>query len=146
MPLALSVYSTEQAEAAMEVGYESISFADQDESLFSFTPPAGTEIVDLNAIEEQKQDLEMWMDMDEMESLEEKPEPVMIGEGWDTVVHMPAGDKALEEMGGQLLQSLMTPVAGGMLLSTPLMNVFMTDSGDVYAGAVSVQHLFDTAK
>jgi hypothetical protein len=26
------------------------------------------------------------------------------------------------------------------------MNVFMTDSGDVYAGAVSVQHLFDTAK
>ncbi|MEL0135338.1 MAG: hypothetical protein VW803_04060, partial [Aquiluna sp.] len=87
MPLALSVYSTEQAEAAMEVGYESISFADQDESLFSFTPPAGTEIVDLNAIEEQKQDLEMWMDMDEMESLEEKPEPVMIGEGWDTVVH-----------------------------------------------------------
>ena len=146
MPLALSVYSTEQAEAAMEVGYESISFADQDESLFSFTPPAGTEIVDLNAIEEQKQDLEMWMDMDEMESLEEKPEPVMIDEGWDTVVHMPAGEKALEEMGGQLLQSLMTPVAGGMLLSTPLMNVFMTDSGDVYAGAVSVQHLFDTAK
>jgi len=88
----------------------------------------------------------MWMDMEEMESLEEKPEPVMIGEGWDTVVHMPAGDKALEEMGGQLLQSLMTPVAGGMLLSTPLMNVFMTDSGDVYAGAVSVQHLFDIAK
>ena len=146
MPLALSVYSTEQAEAAMEVGYESISFADQDESLFSFTPPAGTEIVDLNAIQEQKQDLEMWMDMEEMESLEEKPEPVMIGEGWDTVVHMPAGEKTLEEMGGQLLQSLMTPVAGGMLLSTPLMNVFMTDSGDVYAGAVSVQHLFDTAK
>ena len=148
MPLALSVYSTEQAEPAMEVGYESISFADQDESLFSFTPPAGTQIVDLNELEAQKEkvDLEMWMDMDEMESLEEKPEPVMIGEGWDTVVHMPAGEKTLEEMGGQLLQSLMTPVAGGMLLSTPLMNVFMTDSGDVYAGAVSVQHLFDTAK
>ena len=148
MPLALGVYSTEQAEPAMEVGYESISFADQDESLFSFTPPAGTQIVDLNELEAQKEkvDLEMWMDMDEMESLEEKPEPVMIGEGWDTVVHMPAGEKTLEEMGGQLLQSLMTPVAGGMLLSTPLMNVFMTDSGDVYAGAVSVQHLFDTAK
>ena len=148
MPLALSVYSTEQAEPAMEVGYESISFADQDESLFSFTPPAGTQIVDLNELEAQREkvDLEMWMDMDEMESLEKKPEPVMIGEGWDTVVHMPAGEKTLEEMGGQLLQSLMTPVAGGMLLSTPLMNVFLTDSGDVYAGAVSVQHLFDTAK
>ena len=148
MPLALGVYSTEQAEPAMEVGYESISFADQDESLFSFTPPAGTQIVDLNELEAQKEkvDLEMWMDMDKMESLEEKPEPVMIGEGWDTVVHMPAGEKTLEEMGGQLLQSLMTPVAGGMLLSTPLMNVFMTDSGDVYAGAVSVQHLFDIAK
>ncbi len=148
MPLALSVYSTEQAEPAMEVGYESISFGDQDESMFSFTPPAGTQIVDLEELEAQKEkvDLEMWMDMEEMESLEEKPEPVMIGEGWDTIVLMPAGDKALAEMGGELIQSLMTPVAGGMLFSTPLMNVFMTDSGDVYAGAVSVQHLLDTAK
>ncbi|MEL0319646.1 MAG: hypothetical protein VXA46_02825 [Aquiluna sp.] len=148
MPLALSVYSTEQAEPAMEVGYESISFGDQDESMFSFTPPAGTQVVDLNELEAQKEkvDLEMWMDMEEMESLEEKPEPVMIGEGWDTIVLMPAGDKALAEMGGELIQSLMTPVAGGMLFSTPLMNVFMTDSGDVYAGAVSVQHLLDTAK
>ena len=148
MPLALSVYSTEQAEPAMEVGYESISFGDQDESMFSFTPPAGTQIVDLKELEAQKEkvDLEMWMDMEEMESLEEKPEPVMIGEGWDTIVLMPAGDKALAEMGGELIQSLMTPVAGGMLFSTPLMNVFMTDSGDIYAGAVSVQHLLDTAK
>lgn len=148
MPLALSVYSTEQAEPAMEVGYESISFGDQDESMFSFTPPAGTQIVDLKELEAQKEkvDLEMWMDMEEMESLEEKPEPVMIGEGWDTIVLMPAGDKALAEMGGELIESLMTPVAGGMLFSTPLMNVFMTDSGDVYAGAVSVQHLLDTAK
>ncbi len=148
MPLALSVYSTEQAEPAMEVGYESISFGDQDESMFSFNPPAGTQIVDLKELEAQKEkvDLEMWMDMEEMESLEEKPEPVMIGEGWDTIVLMPAGDKALAEMGGELIQSLMTPVAGGMLFSTPLMNVFMTDSGDVYAGAVSVQHLLDTAK
>jgi outer membrane lipoprotein-sorting protein len=148
MPLALSVYSTEQAEPAMEVGYESISFGDQDESMFSFNPPAGTQIVDLKELEAQKEkvDLEMWMEMEEMESLEEKPEPVMIGEGWDTIVLMPAGDKALAEMGGELIQSLMTPVAGGMLFSTPLMNVFMTDSGDVYAGAVSVQHLLDTAK
>jgi outer membrane lipoprotein-sorting protein len=146
MPLSMSVYSTEQAEPAMAVGYESISFSDQDESLFSFTPPAGTQIVDLNALEEQKPDLEMWMDMDQMESLEEKPEPVMIGEGWDTVIHMPAGDKALEDMGGELLEALMTPVPGGMLLSTPLMNVFLTDAGDVYAGAVSTQFLFDTAK
>ena len=148
MPLALSVYSTEQAEPAMEVGYESISFGDQDESMFSFTPPAGTQVVDLKELEAQKEkvDLEMWMDMEEMESLEEKPEPVMIGEGWDTIVLMPAGDKALAEMGGELIESLMTPVAGGMLFSTPLMNVFMTDAGDVYAGAVSVQHLLDTAK
>ena len=146
MPLSMSVYSTEQVEAAMQVGYETISFADQDESLFSFTPPAGTQVIDLNAVEEQKPDLEMWMEMEEMESLEKKPEPVMIGEGWDTIIHMPAGDKALADMGGELLEALMTPVAGGMLLSTPLINVFLTDSGDVYAGAVSTQYLFDAAK
>jgi len=40
----------------------------------------------------------------------------------------------------------MTPVAGGMLLSTPLINVFVADSGDVYAGAVSAGYLIDLAK
>ena len=144
MPLALSVNSVAQAEPAMEIAFESISFADQDEALFSFTPPAGTEVTNLNELESNKPDLEMWMDMDEMEALE-KPEPEVLGEGWASVVMMSsAGDKDMFAEG--LFAELMTEVAGGKVFTTPLVNVLVTDSGDIYAGAVTVDYLLSLAK
>ena len=144
MPLALSVNSVAQVEPAMEIAFESISFADQDEALFSFTPPAGTEVTNLNELESNKPDLEMWMDMDEMEALE-KPEPEVLGEGWASVVMMSsAGDKDMFAEG--LFAELMTEVAGGKVFRTPLVNVLVTDSGDIYAGAVTVDYLLSLAK
>ena len=144
MPLALSVNSVAQAEPAMEIAFESISFTDQDEALFSFTPPAGTEVTNLNELESNKPDLEMWMDMDEMEALE-KPEPEVLGEGWASVVMMSsAGDKDMFAEG--LFAELMTEVAGGKVFRTPLVNVLVTDSGDIYAGAVTVDYLLSLAK
>ena len=144
MPLALSVNSVAQVEPAMEIAFESISFTDQDEALFSFTPPAGTEVTNLNELESNKPDLEMWMDMDEMEALE-KPEPEVLGEGWASVVMMSsAGDKDMFAEG--LFAELMTEVAGGKVFRTPLVNVLVTDSGDIYAGAVTVDYLLSLAK
>ena len=144
MPLALSVNSVAQAEPAMEIAFESISFTDQDEALFSFTPPAGTEVTNLNELESNKPDLEMWMDMDEMEALE-RPEPEMLGEGWASVVKMSsAGEKDMFAEG--LFAELMTEVAGGKVFTTPLVNVLVTDSGDIYAGAVTLDYLLSLAK
>lgn len=145
MPLALEVNSIAQAEPAMEIAFESISFADQDESLFSFTPPAGTTVTNLNEMKQEKPDLEMWMDMKEMESLEQKPEPQMLGEGWATVVHMPASGE-MDMFSEGLFAELMTVVDGGRVFTTPLVNVFVADSGDIYAGAVTVDHLLSLAK
>lgn len=151
MPLAVTVNSNVQVEPAMEIGFESISFADQDESLFSFTPPAGSTVTNLNELEVPEKDMEIFMTEEEMAELEakaaEQPKPEVIGEGWDMVVHMPADDSAeLDMLSSGLFAELMTEVDGGKFLTTPVMNVLVTDSGDVYAGAVTVEHLLAVAK
>lgn len=151
IPLAVTVNSTEQVEPAIQIGFESISFQDQDESLFSFTPPAGTTVTNLNELGSQAKDMEMFMSEEEMAELEAKsaarPEPTMIGDSWDTVIHMPASDSGeLDMLSEGLFAELMTDVDGGKVFSTPVMNVLVTDSGDIYAGAVTVAHLLAVAK
>ena len=136
VPLSAAIYSVEQAEPAIEVGFESISFSDQDESLFSFTAPAGATIRNLDEI-------------DKPEAPEtEKPDyegekPIMIGEEWDSVLVMAASeiDILTELQGNQLLSSLVKPVAGGFAFETPIMKVFISSDGQVLAGAVSLAHL-----
>jgi hypothetical protein len=39
----------------------------------------------------------------------------------------------------------MTPVDGGKVFSTPLLNVLVLDSGEVYAGAVTIEYLQEVA-
>jgi hypothetical protein len=136
VPLAATVYSVEQAEPAIQVGFESISFADQDESLFTFTAPAGTEVTNLDE-----------MQVPEYEASEKEPiegeKPQMVGEDWDSVVVMPAGeaDFLAEIQDNQLLSSLLKPVAGGVAFETPLVKVLITNDGRIFAGAVSLSHL-----
>ena len=135
----------------MQIGFESISFQDQDESLFSFTPPAGTNVTNLNELEAQARDMEMFMSDEEMAELEAKaaakPEPTMIGDSWDSVIHMPASDSGeLDMLSEGLFAELMTQVDGGKVFSTPVMNVLVTNSGDIYVGAVTVAHLLAVAK
>lgn len=136
VPLAAAIYSVEQTEPAIEVGFESISFGDQDESLFSFSAPAGATVTNLDEIEQPEV------------SEAEKPtyegeKPTMVGEEWDSVLVMPAGDMEMlaELQDNQLLSSLLKPVAGGVAFETPIMKVFIANDGRVFAGAVSLSHL-----
>ncbi len=136
VPLAATVYSVEQTEPAIQVGFESISFADQDENLFTFTAPAGTEVTNLDE-----------MQVPEYEAPEKQPiegeKPQMVGEDWDSVVVMPAGDVSVlaEIQDNQLLSSLLKPVSGGVAFETPLVKVLITNDGRIFAGAVTLSHL-----
>ena len=136
VPLAAAIYSVEQAEPAIEVGFESISFTDQDESLFTFTAPAGATITNLDEMAKPNVS-----DPDKPEYEGEKP--TMVGEDWDSVLVMPAGEMNLlaELQDNQLLSSLLKPVAGGVAFETPIMKVFIATDGRVFAGAVSLSHL-----
>lgn len=136
VPLAAAIYSVEQTAPAIEVGFESISFGDQDESLFSFTAPAGATITNLDEIEKPE--------VPEAEKPSyEGEKPTMVGEDWDSVLVMPAGDMDMlaELEDNQLLSSLLKPVAGGVAFETPIMKVFIANDGRIFAGAVSLSHL-----
>lgn len=136
VPLAATVYSVEQTEPAIEVGFESISFVNQDEALFTFSAPAGAQVMNLDEVEKP-----------EVESLEkpeyEGVEATMVGEDWDSVLIMPASDAEMlsELKNNQLLSSLLKPVAGGLAFETPIMKVLITNDGRIFTGSVSLDHL-----
>ena len=158
MPLRVAVYSKELATPAASIEFESISFSAVDQALFSFTPPAGTVIVEAADLrealkselptspEEPKQ-----LDEDqlaELEALAKQYEPEVIGSDWSMVVIIPGGASQLplEMLENELFADLMTSVEGGKAFSTPLMNVIITDSGDLVMGAVSLDYLVSVSR
>ena len=147
MPLRVDIFSTTQVEAAMTVGFESISFGSVDQGLFSFTPPAGTSVETFDADE-------LMATLDGYEKPEgyvidyEVPaEPKVLGSDWDSVVHLAAlpTDIPQDLMATELFADMLTEVPGGKVFSTPLVNVLLTDSGEVYMGAVTIDYLLSLA-
>ena len=167
MALDVKVYSIEQDVPAFHVGFESISFETPDASMFSFTPPAGTTIETMELPAELEAELEELKSQyqSEYEALgfsnednaamraelearyADQPKPAMIGEDWESVIFLPAmpQEVPMEMMENELFADLMTPVDGGKVFSTPLMNVLVLDSGEVYAGAVTIEYLQEVA-
>ena len=161
MALDVKVYSVEQEEPAMHVGFESISFEIPAASTFSFTPPAGTTVETFEAPAELEAELEKLQaegaSMTEEQKLAYKAEleakyadqakPEVIGEGWESVMYLSAipSEVPLELLENELFADLMTTVSGGKVFSTPVLNVLITDSGEVYAGAVTIALLQEVA-
>lgn len=163
MALDVKVYSKEQELPALHVGFESISFEVPSASMFSFTPPAGTivETMEVPAeLEAQLEKLKAEADLsdvtDEQKAalraeIEAKygpaPSTELIGEGWESVVYLSAipSQVPMELLENELFADLMTTVAGGKVFSTPVMNILITDSGKVYAGAVTIAFLQEVA-
>ena len=163
MALDVKVYSKEQEAPAFHVGFESISFEVPNASMFSFTPPAGTIIETLEVPAELEAELERLMteaeasDLTEEQKLALKAEleakygqgarTELIGEGWESVMYLSAipSEIPMGLLENELFADLMTTVAGGKVFSTPVMNVLITDSGEVYAGAVTIAFLQEVA-
>jgi outer membrane lipoprotein-sorting protein len=142
MALDVKVYSVEQAEPAMHVGFESISFEVPAASTFSFTPPAGT-TVETFEVPEGLEDVTKA----ERGDKSDQAKPEVIGEGWESVMYLSAipSEVPMELLENELFADLMTNVAGGKVFSTPVMNVLITDSGKVFAGAVTITFLQEVA-
>jgi len=147
MPLKVEIFSTTQVEAAMTVGFESISFGSVDQGLFSFTPPAGTSVETFDA-DELMATLDGYEKPEGYVSDYEVPaEPEVLGSDWDSVVHLAAlpADIPQDLMATELFADMLTEVPGGKVFSTPLVNVLLTDSGEVYMGAVTIDYLLSLA-
>jgi len=163
MALDVKVYSVEQDTPAFQVGFESVSFETPDASLFNFTAPAGTKIQNLEIPTELEAELKAlkkdyeakpYTEADfaakkaELEAkYADQPKPELIGEGWESVIYLPAMPKEvpMEMLENELFADLLTQVAGGKVFSTPVANVLITDAGKVYAGAVTIEFLQQVA-
>ena len=157
--LGVQVFSTQQTDAALVVEFESLDLSTPDASLFSFTPPPGAIIeqpelpADLDAslrqlASEELGDAEREALARELaSSFGVDVEPRQIGEGWTTVVALDALPEIFprEMLESELLGDLSIEVAGGTVFSTPLVNVLITDSGEVFAGALTIEALLDIA-
>lgn len=161
--LGVKVFAKGQEEAAAAIYFESLSFETPDASLFEFTAPAGTTIIDAKELIESvelpaglteaeiKAQLEQsQLDKDQLmaqyEALEDKPE--VLGQGWNSVISVPGMTEQLpmELLENELFADLMVQVDGGKVFSTPLVNVFIADDGKIYAGAVSVDYLISVSR
>jgi hypothetical protein len=131
--------------------------------MFNFTPPAGTivetlevpaeleaEIEKLKAeadftelSEDQKADLKAELEA----KFGEAPKTELIGQGWESVMYLSSipSQVPMELLENELFADLMTTVDGGKVFSTPVMNILITDSGKVYAGAVTIAFLQEVA-
>jgi hypothetical protein len=76
-----------------------------------------------------------------------QPRPELIGSDWESVIYLSAipSEVPMELLENELFADLMTTVAGGKVFSTPILNVLITDSGKVYAGAVTIAFLQEVA-
>ena len=157
--LGVQVFSTQQGSAALVVEFESLDLSTPDASLFSFSPPPGATIEEPALPADFEASLRQ-IASDELDdaqrealaselfaSFGEGLEPRQIGEGWGTVMALNAlpASFPLEMLESELLSGLTLPVLGGTVFSTPLVNVLITDSGEVYAGALTVRALLDIA-
>jgi outer membrane lipoprotein-sorting protein len=161
MALDVKVFSVEQSEPAFALGFESIRFETPDAALFSFTPPAGTTVEVQQFPEELRELSEEYAGREfteaELENLSADakaqweaqglPAGDIVGENWESIVYLASvpADVPLDMLETELFADLMTDVDGGKVFSTPIVNVLITDSGEVYAGAVTIAHLLAVA-
>jgi outer membrane lipoprotein-sorting protein len=153
--LAASVTARGAEEPAFSVAFTDVSFEAPDASVFAFTPPEGTEVTEHVVPVPTVAELEQWKaeaEAGEETGDERMPQPIVRGEGWSTVVELPAGEAGTDGLeagvGGEasaMLDTLTERVDGGRILSTSLVTVLITDDGRMLAGAVTTDRLLDAA-
>ena len=145
--LAASVTARGADEPAFSVAFTDVSFDAPEASVFDFTPPEGASVTEHVVPVPTVAELEQWKAEAEAETgadddSERMPQPTVHGEGWSSVVELPAG--AVGDASA-MLGMLTEPVDGGRILETSLVTVLFTDDGRVLAGAVTADRLLDVA-
>ncbi|MGH1548950.1 LolA family protein [Leifsonia poae] len=131
IPLKVAVTARGESSPAFEAGFTAFSTDKPDASVFSFTPPKGATVT------EQK----LPTREDAAAAKGTHPKPTVTGEGWSTVVSLPAGSVPASVADDPLFAQLTQPVDGGRALSASLLSVLITSDGRVLAGAVPVSSL-----
>ena len=130
LPLGARVTAKGQSDPAFSVRFSKISFDAPDASLFNFTPASDV------TVQTKTIDDDTLGDAPDA-TTDTSPKPTVIGDGWDTVVVLPAGAAVSDP----LVDQLTTKVNGGRTLGTSLVSAFIADDGRILVGAVSPEYL-----
>ena len=134
LPLQVTVSASDQDEPAFQVGFSSIDLSDPAADLFTYVPGDGVTV-------EEKPFPTAPLTEEHTPPTEDANGPTTIGTGWERIVALPATTAPGGFGDNPMLDQLTTQVDGGRLLSTSLLNVFLTDDGRVFAGSVTVDRL-----
>ncbi len=138
LPLRLTVLGENTATPALQIGFTRLDLGPQDQSLFHFTPPAGSTVTNGD-----KQD-------NRSAAMVGMVAPKIVGDGWDTVIvaQLPASSGKSQGTNAGILdmvRTIGTPVHGawgsGWVISTNVGNALLTSDGRVAAGFVPQQLL-----
>jgi outer membrane lipoprotein-sorting protein len=140
LPLGVAITARGASSPAFSVAYTSLTLSAPDEELFSFTPSSGTEVTETVIPTDEHPDA---TEPDATSPDDSAPDIATAGSGWSTIVELAAGDAATSF---EALEAVTTPVDGGRVLSSALVNVLLTDDGRVLVGAVSVEALEAAAR
>lgn len=151
VPLAVSVDATGQDAPAITAEFTSFTPDAPDPGLFEFTPPADATVHEKTLRQGsnwpkhtfgQKLQRPLPSKDDASHQLPSGPQDDWFtGSGWDAVATIPADQVPADLAASPLLEQLATPVDGGRLLHTSLLNVLIADDGRVLIGAVTLQRL-----
>jgi outer membrane lipoprotein-sorting protein len=133
IPLRVQIWGTATSSSpAFEVGYTDFSLSAPGARTFAFSVPAGAKVTDEAAKPKAG---------DTGKPAAGKEKPSVVGKDWTSVLVVPAdpststAPKSGSATSG-LLNDLSTPIAGGRLIHTSLLNVVLADDGRMAVGAV----------
>lgn len=165
VPLKFTLLPAAGGKAVVDAGFTEVDFAKPDASLFTFTPPKGTEVTEADDVKAQHTadkglgDLIPGADAAQLGAGEPGAKNAkVIGEGWSAIAEITtpgatglpskaSGDVPAEAQ--QFLDALGDKVTGkfgsGTVFKTRLVNALLTDDGKVYVGAVTKDALVKAA-
>lgn len=157
-PLRVEVWPVGGEQPALRVGFTQVSFDAPDDSVFAFTPPSDATVERFDP----KTEHHARGDKPAMPhgTKAERPDPVVVGEGWDrvTVVTLPQkpegqsaeprGTEAAESETATQWQQTMDSLptvqgswGSGRVLTSSLFTMVMTDDGRVAVGMVPTERV-----
>ena len=149
LPLGVEVRANGQAEPAYSLAYTQLDLSTPDAGLFNFTPPPGATVTEKVLPAKPVPSMAL-----PSAPIPDHARPVpdvrglgasVTGNGWDSVVSLPAGSAPAELTSNPQLSQALQPVGGGRALTTSLLNVLILDDGRVFAGLVPLDRLQSAA-
>ena len=137
LPLRVQIFAKGQKKAAIELGFSSIDFSTPAAKNFNFSPPPGSTVTDKAVGQHAPANAAPGQATPDKPAANDKG-PVTVGQDWSTVAIF--SGVTLPPQAGEFLRAG-TPVSGGTLIGTPLINVLVLNDGRIAVGAVNASAL-----